>query len=59
MHECFFYEKDKIIYAMCIECKDEKYPAENFFYWDGDFGHKKDVICEECKKTIRKFEGDK
>ena len=56
MNECYFFEKNKTIYAMCIECKETKYSKENFFYWDGNFGHHFDVICEECKKVIRKYE---
>jgi hypothetical protein len=57
MHDdCYFFERDKIIYAMCIDCKEKKFPEMPAFYWDGGFGHKHDVICEECKKVIRKYE---
>ena len=54
--ECYFFEKDKTIYAMCVECKETKHPKMPSFFWNGGFGHKFDVICEECKKVIRKYE---
>jgi len=57
MHEdCYFYQENNIIYAMCVKCKEEKFPNLAAFYWDGGYGHKADVICEKCQKVIRKYD---
>jgi hypothetical protein len=60
MYECYFYvqapEPDKprsVIQVMCIECH-KKDPQG--WYFNGEFGHKKDVICYKCKSIIRKYE---
>ena len=57
MCECYFYVQvsesgDKTIQAMCIECY-KKDPQG--WYFNGEFGHKKNVICYKCKNIIRKY----
>lgn len=56
MYECYFYvepEPKPNVQALCIECH-KKYSKG--WYWNGDFGHKKEIICHKCKCIIRKYE---
>jgi len=57
---CYFYvegetEESKMIRAMCVECRTQKYPDTGWFYDGSKQGYGPfDYKCAKCKGVIHK-----
>jgi len=63
--DCYFFidiedaSKDKHIFCLHVECRDENYPDTGWFYQGSKEGYGPwDFICRHCGKYIHKAENE-
>lgn len=52
-------EEQRVVEALCVECRNEKLPDSGFFYEGSKEGYSDfDWQCSICKKYIHKIEDE-